>query len=186
MVGNDIVDLKAARKASDWKRPRFLDKLFTAMEQRYIREAKCPFLMLWRLWSIKEASYKLYTQLHRSRFYNPKGFECSLDGTSATVKFKAFQCHVKSKSTSNYIISEASLDEKEMGSIIVKLKSTGPKAQSQELKAKLIGHVGEEYRLYKDDFDIPALSDGKKQAHISLTHHGRYGAFAVSSFSIVS
>ena len=33
MVGNDIVDLAEAKKASNWQRPRFLEKLFTPNEQ---------------------------------------------------------------------------------------------------------------------------------------------------------
>jgi len=76
MIGNDIVDIAEARQRSNWQRPRFLDKLFTLQEQQLIQNSDNSFLMVWRLWSMKESAYKLYTQLHPSRFYNPKQFEC--------------------------------------------------------------------------------------------------------------
>lgn len=179
MVGNDIVDLDEALKSSDWQRPRFLDKLFTELEQNYIKKAKDPFLMVWRLWSIKEASYKLYTQIHPSRFYNPKGFECSLDDNSAIVKFKGFQCHVETRLTPNYVISEARINKKKLSSVIVKFMSTDQKDFSEELKLRLLNYVGNSYRLTKNEFNIPTLNDGKKHINVSLTHHGNYGAFAI-------
>ena len=179
MVGNDIVDLDEALKSSDWQRPRFLDKLFTELEQNYIKKAKDPFLMVWRLWSIKEASYKLYTQIHLSRFYNPKGFECTLKDNYTTVGFKGFRCFVKTIVTSNYVISEARLNKKKLGSEIVKFTSTDQKNYSEELKLRLLNYVGNSYRLTKNEFNIPTLNDGKKQINVSLTHHGNYGAFAI-------
>ena len=32
---------------------------------------------VWRLWSMKEAAYKIYTQQHKKRFFAPQKFECS-------------------------------------------------------------------------------------------------------------
>ena len=179
MVGNDIVDLKEAQHASNWQRTRFLDKLFTESEQDYIINAENPFKMVWRLWSIKEASYKLYTQLYPSRFYNPKGFECVIENTSGSVKFKDFQCYVETKETSNYIISEARFTKQELRSKIVKFKTTNHKAQSEALKTKLLHFIGKAYRIQKNEVGVPTLSNGKQHLNISLTHHGSYGAFAI-------
>lgn len=179
MVGNDIVDLAEARHASNWQRPGFLDKLFSESEQTYIQNAANPFRMVWRLWSIKEASYKLYTQLYPSRFYDPKGFECTIENNSGSVKFKDFQCFVETKETSHYIISEATLTKQELSSEIVKFKTTNQKEQSEALKTKLLHFVGEAYRIKKNEVGIPTLSKGKGHLNISLTHHGVYGAFTV-------
>jgi phosphopantetheinyl transferase (holo-ACP synthase) len=33
VIGNDIVDLALARKESNWKRPGYLNKIFTTKEQ---------------------------------------------------------------------------------------------------------------------------------------------------------
>lgn len=179
MVGNDIVDLKEEQNASNWQRPRFLDKLFTPLEQSYIQDAKNSFLMVWRLWSMKEASYKLYTQIYPSRFYNPKGFQCTLDTNSGIVNFNNFQCYVETKITSNYIISEARLERQKLNSEIVKFTSPEHSDQSEELKVKLLGTLGNAYNLRKSEFNIPTLSNGKEQINISLTHHGNYGAYAI-------
>jgi len=179
MVGNDIVDLNEALRASNWQRPRFLDKLFSASEQRHIQNAVNPFRMVWRLWSVKEASYKLYTQLHPGRFYNPKAFECPIENSSSMVKFQNFRCVVETRETSNYIISEARLHTQKWSSKVVKLKTRVQQDQSEELKRKLLDHVGDAFHLQKSKLNIPTLIHGQKQIHISLTHHGSYGAFAI-------
>ncbi len=179
MVGNDIVDLNEAQHASNWQRARFLNKIFTELEQRYIKDAINPFRMVWRLWSIKEASYKLYTQIYPSRFYNPMGFECTIENNSETVRFGDFQCFVETMETSKYIISEARLNKQKLSSEIVKFKTTSQKEQSEELKTRLINYVGSAYQLKKNEIDIPTLSNGKEQFNVSLTHHGSYGAFVI-------
>lgn len=179
MVGNDIVDLTEAKNASNWQRPRFLDKLFTEKEQVYIKNTKSPFLMVWRLWSMKEASYKLYTQINSGRFYNPRGFECKIDKNYGTVKFRDFLYNVETKMTSSYIISEARLEEQKLNSKIIKFTTTDHNNQSQELKSKLLDAVGTMYQLKKNEYNIPTLCNGKEQINISLTHHGNYGAYAI-------
>ena len=70
MVGNDIVDLYEASQASNWQRPRFLDKLFSEQEQAYINSAENAFTMVWQLWSMKEATYKA----HQRRFSIPRKY----------------------------------------------------------------------------------------------------------------
>lgn len=177
MVGNDIVDLNEASRASNWQRPRLLDKLFSEQEQAYINSAENAFKMVWRLWSMKEASYKLYTQIAPSRFYNPKAFQCTIKEDLGTVKCKNFSCFVQSKITSNYIISEASLKKQKLNSEIIEFVSLGYAGQSDELKAKLIDSLDSKFRIEKNAFDVPILSNGKELFHVSLSHHGRYGAY---------
>jgi len=75
LIGNDIIDLSLAKTASNWQRKGFLEKQFTANEQQLILEAPNSFVMVWRLWSMKEAAYKIYTQQHIVRFFAPKKFE---------------------------------------------------------------------------------------------------------------
>jgi phosphopantetheinyl transferase (holo-ACP synthase) len=149
MVGNDIVDLVEANKTSNWKHPRFQSKLFTELEQDLINNSDNPFVMIWRLWSMKEAAYKLFTQNNGRRFFNTKGFECSLENTFGTVKFKNFKCFVESKVTSNFIISEAKTIQENFKSKIVSLSSNSPKLQSKELKQSLFEHMANTLGLKK-------------------------------------
>ena len=76
MIGNDIVDLDLARKESNWKRKGFLDKIFTKNEQLLISKAEDPEVMVWNLWSRKEAVYKIYNRQTQIRGYFPLQLEC--------------------------------------------------------------------------------------------------------------
>jgi phosphopantetheinyl transferase (holo-ACP synthase) len=76
MIGNDIVDLALAQKESNWKRKGFLNKIFTKNEQLLIFNAKNPEVMVWNLWSRKEAAYKIYNRQTQIRGYFPLQLEC--------------------------------------------------------------------------------------------------------------
>ncbi|GAL65479.1 4'-phosphopantetheinyl transferase family protein [Jejuia pallidilutea] len=185
MVGNDIVDINEAKSASNWQRPRFLEKLFTTKEQFTIRNAETPFLMVWQLWSMKEAAYKLYTQQHPSRFYNPKGFECSTEGAISMVRFKTFTCYVATQITPYYIISEARLDVQPITSKVIKFKNTTAKAQSKTIRNTVLKAAANVFGVSKTHLKISTSKHGVPSIHVkskvqplSLTHHGNYGAYA--------
>ena len=179
MVGNDLVDLNEARRTSNWQRPRYLDKIFTSNEQGYIKDAENSFRMIWRLWSMKEAAYKLYTQIYPSRFYNPSGFECEVTNHTGLVKFKDLLFYVETKETLHYILSEARLDLQGIRSTIIKFRCTGQREQSEALKARLLCGVDDSYQLKKNKRRVPSLTNGEQLLSVSFTHHGSYGAFVI-------
>lgn len=76
MIGNDVVDLALARKESNWKRPGFLDKIFTKNEQQIIAEHVNPEVLIWNLWSRKEAVYKIFNRETGIRAFFPNQIEC--------------------------------------------------------------------------------------------------------------
>ena len=76
MIGNDIIDLDFAQKESNWKRKGFLDKIFTKKEQKLIFSAENSTVMVWDLWSRKEAGYKIYNRKTQIRGYFPLQLEC--------------------------------------------------------------------------------------------------------------
>jgi phosphopantetheinyl transferase (holo-ACP synthase) len=189
MIGNDIVDLTEAKKKSNWKRPGFLDKLFTFHEQQLIQNSDNKFRMVWRLWSMKESAYKLYTQLHPSRFYNPRQFECEISDSEGIVSYKDFTCYTKTKNTSQYIISEARLVAMGMISECIELNESSPKHQSDEVKSTLLSKIAEQFtilktdlKLIKSEFGIPSVYQNSKKLNIriSISHHGIYGAYGIS------
>lgn len=189
MIGTDIIDIIETRKMSNWKRPRFLEKLFTLNEQQLIHNSENKFIMVWRLWSMKEATYKLYIQLYPERFYNPKLFVCEINGDALKVKYKDFQCHINTKITETYILSEASLWPRKMVSKTIKLISKDYKNQSKTTRAALISSVSNQCNLVKpklnilkSKFGIPSIYYNSKKLNIgiSISHHGHYGAYAAS------
>lgn len=189
MIGNDIIDIAEARQKSNWQRPRFLKKLFTLREQQIIHKSENHFLMVWRLWSMKESAYKLYTQLQPSRFYNPKHFECEIDDLEGKVRYKDFMCYVKTNITSQYILSEARLGINKIVSECIKMKSNIPKNQSNTIKTQLLSAIAQQFNIMKEDlrisksnFGIPSVYQNSKKLNIgiSISHHGNYGAYAIS------
>jgi phosphopantetheinyl transferase (holo-ACP synthase) len=76
VIGNDIIDLALAQKESNWKRRGFLDKLFTTKEQIMISKSSAPVIMVWNLWSRKEAAYKIYNRQTQLRAFIPSQLEC--------------------------------------------------------------------------------------------------------------
>jgi phosphopantetheinyl transferase (holo-ACP synthase) len=186
MVGNDIVDIREAKKYSSWQRPRFLEKLFTSEEQQLIHDSPSPFLMVWRLWTMKESAYKLYTQTSPSRFYSPRAFQCIIEDSKAIVCYEDFHCNVKTKLTSRYILSEARLSVNKMTSDVVLFHDKNPKIQSEILKSRLLERVSKLYNadrpnlnFKKCKFGIPKVIFNSEKIHVSMTHHGNFGAIAL-------
>ncbi len=108
MIGNDIVDLALARKESNWKRNGFLDKIFTQNEQLLISNAENPEVMVWNLWSRKEAAYKIYNRKTQIRGYFPLQLECFdldiIDGISfGKVVIKDLIYFTKTEITTQFI-----------------------------------------------------------------------------------
>ena len=57
-VGNDIVDLEESDNRGKSGDGRFLGRIFTPEERELIAGADCPDALLWSLWAAKEAAYK--------------------------------------------------------------------------------------------------------------------------------
>lgn len=108
MIGNDIVDLALAQKESNWQRKGFLDKIFTQNEQLLILNAENPAMVVWNLWSRKEAAYKIYNRKTQIRGYFPLRFECFdleiIDGiVFGKVVLKNFVYYTKTVITDQFI-----------------------------------------------------------------------------------
>ena len=155
MIGNDIVDLKLAKIQSNWQRPNFLEKIFTLNERNYIQSAEHPELEVWKLWSRKEAAYKIYNRETSIRGYFPWKLECSTltnvpNKCNEIVKIENRIYYTETITTSDFIYTIAAKSPKELTQI--REIST-----SKEI-IKISG--------------LPFLSEGRKP--VSITHHGRY------------
>ncbi len=197
MIGNDIVDLKKAAKDSNWQRRGFLDKTFTTEEQGLIFSAKNKDQMVWLLWSIKEAAYKVYVQETETPFFNPKQLKsCLVSETEGLVSVFGFDYTTTSEITDDWIhsytISQAKShpdEEKKTGfSKSFSIDETSFISQSTAVRRKLIDHVSKankipksHLKVAKDSCGIPFLkiADDPLKKRFSLSHHGRFGAFAI-------
>jgi phosphopantetheinyl transferase (holo-ACP synthase) len=76
MIGNDVVDLFLAEQESNWQRKGFLEKLFTVDEQLLILKSEDKPVLIWTMWSQKEAVYKILRQKGANRGFYPLKIEC--------------------------------------------------------------------------------------------------------------
>ena len=162
MIGNDIVDLAIAKKDSNWKRRGFLDKIFTTTEQILIKDAQDQDLMVWNLWSRKEAAYKIYNRETSVRAYIPLQLECVFENTTSGKVI----CNGKTYRTTTVIsrdkIHTIALGEELCFSGIEFLKSC-----DQVIKKK----------------GLPYHVDTHKNTirPVSVSHHGRFSATVAHS-----
>jgi phosphopantetheinyl transferase (holo-ACP synthase) len=159
MIGNDIVDLVLARKESNWKRNGFLDKIFTTKEQLLISNAENPEVMVWNLWSRKEAAYKIYNRKTLIRGYFPLRLECFeleiIDGISfGKVVIKDLIYFTKTEITTQFVHTIAVENVQDFDTI-----------KTLENRKNIQKNNGIPSYLEKDNsFLIP----------ISISHHGRF------------
>jgi phosphopantetheinyl transferase (holo-ACP synthase) len=159
VIGNDIVDLALARKESNWKRNGFLDKVFTKKEQLLILNSGNPEIMVWNLWSRKEAAYKIYNRKTQIRGYFPLQLECFeieiIDDISfGKVAIKDHIYFTKTEITSQFI-----------NTIAVENRKDFDKIKTLENSENIQRDKGIPSCLEKDNL-VPKP--------VSISHHGRF------------
>lgn len=189
MIGNDVVDLELAGRQSDWRRKGFFQKVFFPKEQALIATSTDPDLMVWLLWSMKEAAYKAHQrELNLPRRLNWLAQKCDITEVtpgvaSGTVEIDDHIYFTSSEITSDFIYTSA---EKTGDSGV---KNVIFKASSSEVKQQLIKRVSKDYQvdpgqlqLNKDDLGMPFLTgkDGFFFNRFSLSGHGRFYVYSLS------
>lgn len=180
MIGNDIIDLSLAKTESNWQRRGFLEKQFSANEQQLILNAPNSFEMVWRLWSMKEAAYKIFTQQHSVRFFAPKKFECKLtQGFKGVVCYRGQQFHTSSIINTQYIFTIAGLSkEKNSYSEMI-----SPDQIDTMIKNKLnvltgLSISGIEQIKSRNGAPSYYHKSTLLTSSCSISHHGKYGAYS--------
>ncbi|KAF2336639.1 4'-phosphopantetheinyl transferase family protein [Flavobacterium ginsenosidimutans] len=158
MIGNDIIDLAQSRKESNWQRKGFIEKLFTADEQQLIKNYDKPEVIVWLLWSMKEAAYKIYNRQTKIREFSPKKLVCFIDSLDINNSFGKVICdkniyHTKTILSLESIHTVAVTNFKDINNVI-------------EVENK---------EIVKDENGIPYLKiSSNKLQDISISHHGRF------------
>lgn len=191
MTGNDIVDIAVAATESNWRRKGFLEKIFTLREQEYIKESPAPDEMVWKLWTMKESSYKIYTRQYGGRFFAPQKFSCTiLTETAGLVAFNNNSYHTISITAKDHIYSIACVQGVENTTCInscFALPETDLRKQQAYIYKRIIdcyhcytGEVKKNLTVGKDKNGIPFLyCAGNLQIPVSITHHGGFAAFTI-------
>jgi phosphopantetheinyl transferase (holo-ACP synthase) len=155
VIGNDVVDLVLAKKESNWQRKGFLDKIFTKNEQELIHKAIHPEIMVWNLWSRKEAAYKIYNRETGIRGYFPLQLECDWSNyKTGIVSIKGFVFYTQTTIDSDCIYTIAVAENK----IFTQIKTVDFNAEIEKING------------------IPFLKEKQSQLlkPVSISHHGRF------------
>ena len=180
MIGNDVIDLSLAKTQSNWQRKGFLKKLFSNDEQQLILKALNSFEMVWRLWSMKEAAYKIFTQQHNVRFFAPKKFECKLmQDLKGVVCYKGQQFYTSSIINQNYIFTKAGFSKEETsysGMVSPDQIDTMIKRKLNVLTALKMSRIKQK----KSKNGVPSYhyKTTLLTSSCSISHHGKYGAYS--------
>ena len=155
MIGNDIVDLVLAKKESNWQRKGFLDKIFTKKEQFLITTAENQEVMVWNLWTRKEAGYKIYNRQTSIRGNFPLQLECLYESeTTGTICCNGNEYHTETKISKDSIYTIA----------------VAEKNHFRQLR-----NLNSDVKLCKNN-GVPFIIDEltKIEIPVSITHHGRF------------
>tara|TARA_B100000768_G_scaffold23039_1_gene20628 strand:+ start:3200 stop:3754 length:555 start_codon:yes stop_codon:yes gene_type:complete len=180
LIGNDIIDLSLAKTQSNLQRKGFLEKLFSSNEQQLILNAPNSFEMVWRLWSMKEAAYKIYTQQHSIRFFAPKKFECKLTQEfHGKICFKEQNFYSSSIINKDYIFTIANLKNEERSYSEI----MSPDQINRKIKNKLNDLTGLNISAIEQKKSINGAPSYHYKKNLltsscSISHHGKYGAYS--------
>lgn len=181
MIGNDLVDLHQAALDNNWQRKGFLHKVFTSPEQQLIQEAASPNYMVWLLWSMKEASYKIVNRTKGFRSYNPTSFCCiSLTNdrgdTSGIVSYGKNKFFIRSFYGVDFIHSIAVVSQQDFEHIHSHLLPNRPDY------VEAFNSALPDYVIRKSTTGIPQmLHRSNHTTHAaSISHHGRHLAIIYS------
>jgi len=182
VAGNDLVDLKQAARDSNWQRTGYLHKICTAEEEQLILSAADPHTMLWLIWTMKEASYKVVNRLSGMRSYAPRSFVCSglnMQGSSvrAFVAFNEFSLFINAEVSTEMVHTVAVLREEELGQLQTHYLNYTPGYVSD------FNQSHPEYILSKNGAGLPQVRQlpGPQILEASVSHHGRYAAIVFSA-----
>ena len=157
MIGNDIIDLAQSRAESNWRRKGFIVKLFTAKEQLLIKNYAKPETMVWLLWSMKEAAYKIYNRQTKIREFSPRKLSCAINSLHTNYAFGKVVCNDNVYYTKSIFSLESihtiAVDNFENINNVVEI---------------------EKQEIVKDESGIPYLKTANTLQDISISHHGKF------------
>jgi len=200
MVGNDVVDLADPEVVKGPAHPRFDARVFARTERDALRQSGAPQRLRWFFWGAKEAAYKLAKKLDPKIVFSPSRFVVALDATlMGEVVHGEHRYRVRLAAGSDSVHAIAT-EEDAAGRILSGVATTeAPLEASRVVRelaartlAKRLGVPEESVRIGRrgrvPTLEVlgrgatragsPACCDPKTPLDLSLSHHGRFVAFA--------
>ncbi len=187
LVGNDVVDLDDVHNAGAHLRERFVARVCHPSELGWVERASDREEAFWRLFAVKEAGYKVVSKLRVPPGFAFRRFVVAPDLTS--VQFENIVVSVRVKLVWRCVHAVAWLGDPPRGEGVVSLSpnENSSSAARRALLSYLGGEAGlevvrDEIEGSWDGYGPPRVLRGGVQLPIdvSLSHDGRYAAFAAS------
>lgn len=186
MIGNDIVDLDDPETDVGASHPRFEQRVFSAAERAWIARSGAPREELWTFWAAKEAAYKLLRASDPSTVFSPSTFEVRrIRPSRAEVRWrgKLVSVDLDVRPSSIHAIAQTVAHRRTVSGF-ARCHGGDP---SRVARALAIESLSPHMRAAPGGLRIervrgrpPALlcENQPTSAVLSLSHHGRFVAFA--------
>ena len=193
MLGNDVVDLADPEVRPGSTHPRFDRRVFGPAERSALRASGAPNRLRWILWAAKEAAYKAARRLDPAAVFSPRRFVVSLDARlRGHVEHEDLRFALRVQEGASRVHALAAAPGLALGAVragVVRLAaapspadaSAAARDEARRAAAALLGE-GEGVLQVVGRGRLPVLlRRGEPVAlALSLSHHGRYAAFALA------
>ena len=207
-IGNDIIDLNAPENRGKSGDLRFLNRIFTLEEQEAIGRADRPDAMLWALWAGKEGAYKILCKLDPLVVSIPKRYQVryltQIETTDTGPRWSGIADTPGGTAVLEVVLApdyvhclavagEYTMVDGAINGVTLQVLDVGDAANASIiLRRAVAGHIADRMKLSTSEIEIrrvrrdmglgpPYVFAGGRptEMDISLSHDGRYGAFAI-------
>lgn len=189
MIGNDVVDLRDPEARPEALHPRFDARVFAPEERDALARVAAPARLRWMLWAAKEAAYKVARKLDPQVGFSPRRFVVRLeDAQRGIVTHEGARLHLRldvDAERVHALASEGPIPERELVRGCLRLGPEGPGASGAvrlaalRALAPLLGAPADQLAFVREG-RVPRLRlrGAPVPVDVSLSHHGRFAAFA--------
>jgi phosphopantetheine--protein transferase-like protein len=189
-VGNDVVDLADPETRLEGLHPRFESRVFSDAERAALAASPSRHRLHWAFWAAKESAYKALKRVQPGLVFSPRELEVTLalpdgasgraagrvcrgnEGLDLEVRFDGDSVHAVacSRGTGAWRILSAVAETREDASLAVRRLATTALAAALDIEPGALRIVSRPPEVWSSDHPLEAV--------LSLSHHGRFVAFA--------
>jgi len=188
MIGNDVVDLGDPESRAEGRHARFDGRVFDQTERMLIDAAPQPERIRWLLWAAKESAYKAARKEDSRTVFAPSRFHVRREaGAGLTVSIGARRFRVDVVVGAEHVHAVARGASDPPAAVCSAVGTLPALATGSDVVrrlaiarvSRLLGIAPEDIAIRRDR-RVPALwlHGRRSPADLSLSHHGRFVAFA--------
>lgn len=190
-VGNDVVDLDEPETRLDGLHPRWRERVFCAAERKALDASRSRHQLHWALWAAKESAYKAQKRLDPETVFSPREFEVELsplpagggEGTAlgrAVHRGRALGVEVRVNGACLHAVARSGGgDARVLWGAEAALGDPGVGARRLAAAAigRALGLDPAQVEIVRRP-PVATFRDRRCEVGVSLSHHGRFVAFA--------